>query len=252
MEGQTRIRVCELCSGPPDLYCSSDDAFLCFRCDSTVHATNFLVARHVRLFICRNCTSLTGSSFSGPGSRSDSPACTSCTSSAADSISCSSSSAHSSTCISAPHSLCSGSSSIHRADHRRSEEAVELRRSGNKPINDAKIGAVVSNWCRKLGVNCDLVEAKAVQAMELCSGRLGRVLPFRLSLAASFWVGAKLSGDRSVATPRNLLKLALVSGVPAELIVRVELKLEEELRSSGRSRRRESEMEEGWGESGGV
>ncbi|CAN0839853.1 B-box zinc finger protein 32 [Linum grandiflorum] len=241
MEG--RVRVCELCSGLPDLYCSSDDAYLCFDCDSRVHATNFLVARHLRLIICRHCRSLTGNSFSGPGSHSQSPAsCTSCTSSApeeTDSISCSSS-------ISAPQSLCSGSSSsIHR--HRPDEEVVDFPRSS---INDGKVRVVLSNWCRKVGVKGDLVEAKAVEAMEMCwgRGRLGRVLPFRLSLAASFWLGARLSGDGS---PRNLLKLAQVSGIPAELIVRVESKLEGRLRSCGRSRRREPEVvEEGWGESG--
>ncbi|CAN1185783.1 hypothetical protein LINPERPRIM_LOCUS38789 [Linum perenne] len=77
-------------------------------------------------------------------------------------MSCSSSSSF--TYIYAPHSLCSGSSSVHRAVHRRS-----------KLINYVKIRAIVLNWCRKLSVNCDLMEAKVVQVMDLCSGRLGRV-----------------------------------------------------------------------------
>ncbi|KAI3773248.1 hypothetical protein L1987_47773 [Smallanthus sonchifolius] len=48
--------VCDLCHHQqPSLYCSSDSAFLCFDCDSQVHTANFLVARHIRLPICKPC-----------------------------------------------------------------------------------------------------------------------------------------------------------------------------------------------------
>ncbi|KAJ0794424.1 putative transcription factor interactor and regulator Znf-B family [Helianthus annuus] len=47
--------VCDLCHHhQPSLYCSSDSAFLCFHCDSQVHTANFLVARHIRVPICKS------------------------------------------------------------------------------------------------------------------------------------------------------------------------------------------------------
>ncbi|KAL5972804.1 hypothetical protein ACLOJK_039610 [Asimina triloba] len=47
--------VCELCDSRAVLYCLADDAFLCKRCDASVHRANFLALRHVRCLLCRIC-----------------------------------------------------------------------------------------------------------------------------------------------------------------------------------------------------
>lgn len=50
---------CELCDSEASVYCQADDAFLCEKCDTRVHAANFLAQRHIRCFLCTNCHSLT-------------------------------------------------------------------------------------------------------------------------------------------------------------------------------------------------
>ncbi|KAF8030030.1 hypothetical protein BT93_E2450 [Corymbia citriodora subsp. variegata] len=45
------------------MYCRSD---LCWDCDSSVHAANFLVAKHSRNLLCRSCQSPTPWNASGP------------------------------------------------------------------------------------------------------------------------------------------------------------------------------------------
>lgn len=50
---------CELCDSEASVYCQADDAFLCEKCDTRVHAANFLAQRHIRCFLCTNCRSLT-------------------------------------------------------------------------------------------------------------------------------------------------------------------------------------------------
>eukprot|EP00250_Pteridium_aquilinum_P010009 c19088_g1_i1 orf=185-796(-) len=64
---------CELCHSPAYVLCPSDDAFLCWDCDSAVHSANFLVARHHRTFLCHTCSCLTtvvaSGAFLPPGSR---------------------------------------------------------------------------------------------------------------------------------------------------------------------------------------
>ncbi|CAI0408354.1 unnamed protein product [Linum tenue] len=184
-----RAKICELCAGAPDVYCNSDDAFLCFNCDARVHQANFLVSRHLRLLLCRTCRCLTQNSVFGPRSLPHSAACASCSSSEVESVS-SEQEMDSISCCSSSNPSESGSST-----------AKFPIRCGETPRSGAcegKIGAVFANWCRKVGVEADLVEPRAVQAMGLLSaGRIGRVLPLRLSLAAAFWFGARLSGDRS-------------------------------------------------------
>ncbi|ONK74667.1 uncharacterized protein A4U43_C03F8890 [Asparagus officinalis] len=49
------MKACELCAGAARMYCESDEASLCFDCDAKVHGANFLVARHSRVLLCRNC-----------------------------------------------------------------------------------------------------------------------------------------------------------------------------------------------------
>ncbi|CAL1386780.1 unnamed protein product [Linum trigynum] len=241
---EDRSRVCELCSGSPDVYCNSDDAFLCFHCDARVHHANFLVSRHVRHLLCRSCGCLTPNSIFGARSA----ACAACSTSEleiaspdqeSDSISCCSSSNPSE----------SGSSTA-KSKVLRSDEAVDQQvKTSRSGVCEGEIGAVFANWCRKLGVDGgEMVEAKAVQAMGLlCAGRrLGRVLPLRLSLAAAFWFGVR---GGSADTRRNLRRLAQESGVPAELIVKVVAKLEQGLLKGRGGARRRPEPEEGWAES---
>lgn len=48
------------------MYCESDQASLCWDCDSRVHTANFLVAKHTRTLLCHACQCLTPWSGSGP------------------------------------------------------------------------------------------------------------------------------------------------------------------------------------------
>lgn len=48
------------------MYCESDQASLCWDCDSKVHGANFLVTKHTRTLLCYDCRSLTPWTCSGP------------------------------------------------------------------------------------------------------------------------------------------------------------------------------------------
>lgn len=50
---------CELCGSRASLYCQADEAYLCRRCDKSVHGANFLALRHVRCLLCNTCQSHT-------------------------------------------------------------------------------------------------------------------------------------------------------------------------------------------------
>ncbi|XP_045804842.1 zinc finger protein CONSTANS-LIKE 2-like [Trifolium pratense] len=56
---------CELCKLPARTFCESDQASLCWDCDSKVHGANFLVERHTRTLLCRACQSPTPWKASG-------------------------------------------------------------------------------------------------------------------------------------------------------------------------------------------
>ncbi|KAL2496891.1 zinc finger protein CONSTANS-LIKE 9-like [Forsythia ovata] len=51
------MKRCELCKGMARMYCQSDQASLCWDCDTKVHSANFLVARHSRSLLCHACQS---------------------------------------------------------------------------------------------------------------------------------------------------------------------------------------------------
>ncbi|KAL4390214.1 hypothetical protein AHAS_Ahas03G0122700 [Arachis hypogaea] len=53
------MKKCELCKVRARTFCESDQASLCWTCDANVHGANFLVARHSRTLLCRDCYSLT-------------------------------------------------------------------------------------------------------------------------------------------------------------------------------------------------
>lgn len=60
-------KKCELCSKKvARMYCVSDQANLCWDCDSRVHSANFLVAKHVRTLLCHACKGPTPWTGSGP------------------------------------------------------------------------------------------------------------------------------------------------------------------------------------------
>lgn len=104
-------------------------------------------------------------------------------------------------------------------------------------MNDHLRGVVLSRATHALGC--------------LCSGRMGKVVPSRVSLAASFWFGVRLCGDTSASTLHNLKKVEQLSGVPAKVIVAVESKLQHALRARrrfGQSRHDMEDLEEGWAE----
>ncbi|KAA0040260.1 B-box zinc finger protein 21 [Cucumis melo var. makuwa] len=50
---------CELCGSRASLYCEADEAYLCGKCDKSVHNANFLALRHVRCLLCNTCQSHT-------------------------------------------------------------------------------------------------------------------------------------------------------------------------------------------------
>lgn len=109
------------------------------------------------------------------------------------------------------------------------------------------------NWLKRLGLNEHLrgvASSRAKHALGcLCSGRMGKaVLPFRVSLAASFWFGVRFCGDTSASTLHNLKKVEQLSGVPAKVIVAVEVKLEHVLRARRRFVQPRHDLEEGWAE----
>ncbi|XP_022721076.1 putative zinc finger protein CONSTANS-LIKE 11 isoform X2 [Durio zibethinus] len=60
------MKKCELCNSLAKVYCESDQANLCWDCDSRVHGANFLVAKHLRTLLCRLCQSPTPWNGSGP------------------------------------------------------------------------------------------------------------------------------------------------------------------------------------------
>ncbi|XP_071694150.1 uncharacterized protein [Rutidosis leptorrhynchoides] len=59
------MKSCELCKLTARIYCDSDQAYLCWTCDTKVHSANFLVARHSRNLLCRVCQSPTPWTASG-------------------------------------------------------------------------------------------------------------------------------------------------------------------------------------------
>lgn len=85
---------------------------------------------------------------------------------------------------------------------------------------------------------------RATSALRFCLHRLA-VLPLRLSLAAAFWIGLRMTRDMSVATWQNLRRLEDVSGEPAKLIVGVEARVARGMRLRRRMR---EDLEEGWAE----
>ena len=282
-------KVCELCSEEASLYCDSDSAFLCRSCDAQVHSANFLVASHVRQPLCSNCKAFAGNCISGSDLRYlPSQLCRSCLplniSGEDQDEEGSSLSSDSSVCVSSSktkklrfeHRMrtkvterIGSSSSITDLSGEElsgparfvgevSSEKTKTKKSRDRvrppqglTSVDAKVEGIFGNWCREMGLNGNFAVVElASQALGFCMGN-SRVLPFKVSLAASFWYGLRSCRDKSSArTIHGLRRLEEISGLPAKLIVAVELRLACELRAR-KSWRRHDDLEEGWAECSG-
>ncbi|KAL2243116.1 B-box zinc finger protein 32 [Sesamum indicum] len=221
-----KVRLCELCNAQATLFCPSDDAFLCSTCDAKVHDANFLVARHLRKSLCSNCNSFTAVGISGLGFHPLPATCP--PPSDLDSLSSSSSS---SVCISSTTKDSTATTG-------------KSQKGGQKPrVDYLKAEGILENWFRKLGVGAG--EEMARRVVRVCVDGWGwsRVLPLRVWLAASMWLGLRVSGEKSWEV---LKRLEEISGVPAKIIGAAEARLERGLRGGGGGR--VEVLEEGWAE----
>ncbi|XP_054781646.1 B-box zinc finger protein 32 [Prosopis cineraria] len=241
-------RICELCNQEAYLYCDSDSAFLCWKCDAKVHDANFLVARHFREVLCCNCKCFAGRQVSGsvpPFEISTCPSCSPENHSDDDEDNDCLSSSSISACVSSTESCSTGQKKIQR---RMEETAVssssvtneKCTAEGKKDPGRCAAEEVFVNWSRKFGVNSNCVASLASQAV----GKLMTVVPFRVAAATSFWFGLRYCGDGRLRTVQNLRKLEEMSKVPGKVIMAAEEKLTRVLRPK-RARR---DFEEGWAE----
>ncbi|KAK2651842.1 hypothetical protein Ddye_011698 [Dipteronia dyeriana] len=263
--------TCELCGRQASIYCDSDSAFLCRSCDAAVHQANFLVARHLRYCLCSKCNSLAGSFVSDAAAGIESPKQPLCKSCAEETPEISSSSS-SSGCVSSTESY-AGTGFVDKikptGSKRKREEhkpigslsssvsdvsceilnvPASLSVKKRKTASDSRAEGIFVIWCRRLGINGNSVVSAAFRALELCLERLTTtvLLPFRLCLAASFWLGLRMCGydTSSLATCQNLKRFETISGVPAKLIVAVQRRLARVIRL----RKVKVDLEEGWAE----
>ncbi|XP_047963088.1 B-box zinc finger protein 32-like [Salvia hispanica] len=210
-------RLCELCNAHAAVFCPSDAAFLCRSCDVKVHDANFLVARHVRRTVCSNCRSFTGDFITGAGAGAES-LCPSCDDDDLGSLS---------STTSPPNKAYSGASSSSSSSFR----------------TRSKTESVFNKWCGKLGIEdrSAATARAACRALKACSDRV----PLRVCLAASMWLGLRLTLPKTLLTGRILKRLQEISGVPAKIILAAVSKLD---RPHNR-RRPQPQLEEGWAES---
>ncbi|KAK8572676.1 hypothetical protein V6N13_048251 [Hibiscus sabdariffa] len=243
--------LCELCKEEASVYCSADSAFLCWNCDYKVHHANFLVSRHVRRILCTNCKSFCQSEHLwGFQSQSSHHLCKACSSEKpSDPMPCSALSSSSSS-SSSSDSDCLSTSESSSNDSKPKRVCVKSRSStgSHSGVSDTDgLEGVLTVWCRKLGLKQhSSVVSAAASALRFCVERL-KGLPFRLSLAAAFWLGLRRSRNTSEASWRNLKRVEELSGVPGKVIVAVEPRLARAMRLRLRKRIR-PDMEEGWAE----
>ncbi|XP_022723694.1 B-box zinc finger protein 32 [Durio zibethinus] len=242
-------KLCELCEEEAKVYCSADAAFLCRNCDNKVHQANFLVARHIRHVLCRKCKSFCGLEpiRASPSESQSHHLCKTCSVEENNHPMPSSTlSSSSSDCLSTNESSSTDFKTKRILVRSRSTTPIQSSSTASVPelSNTKRLESVFVIWCKKLGLNQHSVVPTATSALRFCLERLA-ILPFRLSLAAAFWIGLRMSGDMSVATWQNLRRLEELSGVPAKLIVSMEPKLARAMRLRRRIRR---DLKEGWAE----
>ncbi|GMH03868.1 hypothetical protein Nepgr_005707 [Nepenthes gracilis] len=271
-------KTCELCNGAASIYCASDSAFLCWRCDAKVHGANFLVARHIRSSICYRCGGLVDNRFSGAFFSPVQSICRCCSlenpddyrdAEDLDSLSSSSDSACLSTtesCTTEPKKAgsdrrntnrsgnsgikfpsqatakCDGEVSSNENREKQGRQLAARGRTGRSQLPwsvDAKVEGVLVNWGRRLGLDGNFIS----DVLRSSFGRIP-ILPSRVTLAALFWLCLRLCGDRSVPTCPNLNRVEEITGVPAKLILAAESKLAPILKRKKQAR----DQEEGWAE----
>ncbi|KAK7255066.1 hypothetical protein RIF29_28468 [Crotalaria pallida] len=232
-ENKIRRRMrnyCELCNNSEaSVYCPSDSAFLCSNCDSTVHHANFLVARHLRY-------SLSSSSKRHRFIHSHLPSSSSSSSSYAT------------------------SSTKKASDNNTASLITNAASSSNSPSsvvvsNGSAYCSLFAKWSRELelgGVNGNFVSSFASRALNFCLGKW-KGLPFRVAAATSFWLGLRFRG---LENQNLIMRLELISGVPAKLIVAAHAKLARvftlhrlQYYHSNSNLQQEAKAEEGWDES---
>ncbi|KAH6793361.1 hypothetical protein C2S52_003838 [Perilla frutescens var. hirtella] len=238
-----KVRPCELCNAEATVFCPSDAAFLCRNCDAKVHEANFLVARHVRRAVCSTCKNLTGDFISGVG-RPSAATCPSCPPASADDDL---SSTSSSVCISSTTSPAKEYSGGRCSESSSTVTSVKRRPTPKSRVDQLKAEGVFVNWCGKLGVEAGSAVRAACRALKACVDRW-TALPFRVCLAASMWLGLRLSLEKPALTWKVLKRLDEISGVPAKIILAAESKLERAVRGGELDHRRRPELEEGWAE----
>ncbi|GAA0162435.1 hypothetical protein LIER_39415 [Lithospermum erythrorhizon] len=243
----SKRRICELCNDVAVAYCASDLAFLCLSCDSKVHGANFLVARHARKILCSSCEDFTGDQISGLGFQAKALICSSCSpeldSGELDSLSSSSSSS----------SFFATTRKRNGGSGKKSTPAVVVNGGQRGRLGvDSKTEGNLVIWCRRLGLNDDLVAAvvrMACDGLGICGGKL-TFLPFRVCLVASLWFGMKFSRVGSSSAWQGLARLERITGLPAKLISAAESKIERLYRSSKQGQNRSlHDQQEGWAES---
>ncbi|KAG6472870.1 B-box zinc finger protein 32-like [Zingiber officinale] len=217
-------KQCELCGGGASLYCDSDDAFLCWSCDASVHGANFLVARHVRRVACAECRAVDGGAcvVSGAVVRPFRSLCSHC-----DGAEHSSSS-----CLSAAESR--------TASRPEKQRGPSKRRGRRRQFGDERAERVLSVWSGKLGLRsarrCAAAAARLLSSRSVVVG----AKPGRVALAAALWFAVKIfarhdkgddgvknedgneepssSGDFGSGMGAVLRRLEACSGVPARFI----------------------------------
>ncbi|KAL5072314.1 hypothetical protein RYX36_011298 [Vicia faba] len=215
-----KYKACELCNQQASFYCPSDSAFLCRNCDHAVHRVNFLVARHRRHILCSKCESFTGIHITATELHRFPSTCRSC-SPENHSDDAASQCSSSESCITAPKKTktrrmktCSRSTSV-------TDDA--------SPIGSKSVGSVAEElfekWRRELGLGFAVDGNRvAVEALRVCF-RTWKLVPLKVSAAASFWLGLRLCRDSCFATFQNLIRLEKISGVPAKLLLAAHAKL---------------------------
>ncbi|CAI9774504.1 unnamed protein product [Fraxinus pennsylvanica] len=98
---------------------------------------------------------------------------------------------------------------------------------------DRKTEGVFVNWSGKLGLCTNDAVRVACDALTACLDKL----PFRVCLAASMWLGLRFCGNRLAVNMQALKQLEEMSGVPAQLILVAESKLQWFLKARRHHRR---------------
>ncbi|KAK4764765.1 hypothetical protein SAY86_025855 [Trapa natans] len=259
-------RVCDLCGGDASLYCDSDSAFLCFRCDADVHGANFLVARHIRYSVCSSCRSLGENHLSGARIAPLPAFCRSCSGESpcpgeedSDSLTsesdCISSTGSASVSVKAKirrerrgckgealerFSSASSLTEISGKDSARlpSREVISPSPSADRGKKrstrsspavtslDARAEAILGIWRQSMGLTSSVVDWAARALGSYDGETTALLLPRRILLAASFWLGVRMcGGTRNATWQQQIRRLEELSGVPAKLIVAAAAKI---------------------------